>query len=200
MEDTMKALLSTAGALALIATSAAANPQDQNKVTLNVDVAPYIEILSAGSSNLTVSDVRADSSASGNNNQNDSSKAEFQVAANVKYDVTLDWATFNSEAGYDEDFLQAYYEHTDGSCAIGGAITFDVDNDGQDVAQQSSGTNELSNGRAEWKAVKKANATMAQTYAVGTQASPSFNNCEFGIAEPGTYSLDVNITVSKAGA
>lgn len=198
----MKALLSTAGALALIATGAAANPSPQaGTVTLNAVVAPYIEIISQGSSNLTIAEVRSDSSASGNNNQSDSSKAEFEVAANVAYDVTLDWATFNSEdsANADPDYLQAYYANADASCAIGGAITFDVDNDGSNVAQQSSGDEELSSGRAEWKVVEGDPATWAQTYAVGTQASPSFTNCPGDIAAPGTYSLDVNITVSKAG-
>ncbi|WP_273524825.1 hypothetical protein [Rhodosalinus sediminis] len=213
----MKALLSTAGALALIATSAAAQQTTDNAtVTLNATVADYIAVTGSENSTIGNLEVLQGSGSSANNNVNTDDtgydKATFDVAANVQFDVALEWATWQSEGAAgdldDTSYYQAYYynDFDDGDtttgCAIGGTIHLDeAVGTGGSIEQPANGGNQSGDGgKSLWTAPDTYDPAFSKTFGVGTEASPDVNNCPGDIAAPGTYSLDVNITVSKAGA
>ena len=210
----MKALLSTAGALALIATSAAANPptgtpaafnntQGTNgsakTVTLFAEVFDYVAVWGEQNSDvLNVADVTTDSNTSGNNNDTNDAKTDkalFTVTSNVTHDITLEWETWE-DAGMTSPttgFEQANYYNDDAGCSIGGTIKLDPD------PASTSHNDALSGGGTGEYTHSDADPTWAHEYGIGTEAAPIHNTCSGDIAAPGTYSLDVNITVSKAG-
>jgi hypothetical protein len=212
MEDTMKARLSTAGALALIATSAAANPPtgtpaafnnapsgSPKTVTLFAEVFDYVAVWGEqDSAVLNVADVTTDSGTSGNNNDNNAAKADkalFTVTSNVTHDITLEWETWE-DAGMTSptSFEQANYHNSDANCSIGGTIKLDPN------PAPTAHNDAISGGGTGTMTHANAAPTWAHEYGIGTEASPMHNTCPGDIAAPGTYSLDVNITVSKAGA
>ncbi|REC58193.1 hypothetical protein DRV84_03950 [Rhodosalinus sediminis] len=215
MEDTMKALLSTAGALALIATSAAANPptgtpaafnntQGPNgsakTVTLFAEVFDYVAVWGEeDSAVLNVADVTTDSNTSGNNNDTNDArtdKALFTVTSNVTHDITLEWETWGDVnlSNPTNDFDQANYYNSAAECSIGGTIKLDP-NPAPEFYNDA-----ISGGGTGTMTHEDAAPTWAHEYGIGTEASPVHTNCPGDIAAPGTYSLDVDITVSKAGA
>lgn len=209
----MKALLSTAGALALIATSAAANPptgtpaafnntQGANgspkTVTLKAKVFDYVAVWGEqDSATLDIADVTAGSDANGNNNDtndNKTDKALFTVTSNVTHDITLEWDTWD-DAGLTNptsDFDQANYYNDDAECSIGGSIKLDPNPspNSYDDAISGGGTGTMTHEDAE--------PTWAHEYGIGTEAAPVHTDCDGDIAAPGDYSLDVEITVSKS--
>ena len=194
----MKKTFVAAGAFALMATGAMA--QDAETVTLTVTVGPYIEITQATDSSLTVADAFGGSAVSGNNNRNAGfgDKSAFTVAANVDFDIDLEWDTWQSPAtgGYNHarDFGAAE------NCAIGGTITFDTD-----PAAGTANTATPPGGTSPWDVTTSAafdpNAFSAgpdREFAIGIEASPEINTCDGGIAGPDDCTLDVLITVSEA--
>jgi len=197
----MKALLSTAGALALIATSAAA--QDVNSdvdvsVTLTAEVFEYIAVGAASqdpkSYALAVSggDVTADNGSTDNIDEHDNN-ATFTVTSNVNHDINLTWNTWSPDGA-----MHAKYDYTgnDGACSIGGTVHLDTDleNTGGilspttegELARPYDGTNGV--GVPTW----------ATSYGVATEVDPNVTDCPGDIAKPGQYQLGVDITVSKA--
>lgn len=196
----MKALIATAGGLALLASGALANPvtEDSDSVTLNAVVQDYIAIENTSDSTLTIADVTQGSGADGNNNDtnaNKSDKALFTVIANVDYDIVLDWETWDDVVGYTNPtpgWSQANYYNGVADCSIGGGIKLDPDpNPGsQNDAISGGGSGEMT--------YDQGVPTSGHEYGIGTEASPNHTTCDGDIAAPGTYSLDVDITVSKA--
>jgi hypothetical protein len=202
----MKTFIATTGALALMATSAMAAPGgpagNQNKtVTLNATVGDFLTITQKQGSTIGDLNVLEGSGDGANNNANNvadgDEKATFTVASNVDYNINLDWATWggdNPDAPDDSNYTQAYYAHTDGSCAIGGTIHFDEDptTDGANPPAKPS------NGQPDWTVNQDPySPTDEAVYGIGTEASPDINDCPGDIAKSGTYSLAVDITVSK---
>jgi hypothetical protein len=200
----MKTLITTTGALALMATSAIAAPAgNQSKtVTLNATVGDFLTITQKQGSTIGDLNVLAGSGNGANNNSNEGSsgddKATFTVASNVDYNIELDWATWGdgtteAEMGdFPSGYTQAYYAHTDGSCAMGGTIHFD-ENVGSD-----NPVDYPTDGQPNWTVNSAAySPTFGTEYGIGTEASPDLNNCPGDIAKSGTYSLAVDITVSK---
>lgn len=203
----MKIFIATTAAVALLATGAYANPNEDDdpttgRVTLNATVGEYIAITSTSNSTIGDLNVLANSNDAANNNVNNNAgdgkdKSLFTVAANVNFDIDLAWATWDAvdlPDGAPEGYNQAYYfnsaaDEGDG-CAIGGTIHFDADPD-TDGAVSYPGS-----GESPWT-LEDFTLGMNRTFGIGTQASPDINNCPGDIAAPGTYSLDVDITVSK---
>ncbi|WP_371059974.1 hypothetical protein [Rhodosalinus sp. 5P4] len=204
----MKKLAATASALALLGTGAyAQSVEDTAQVTLTASVGEYIAITQALDSAITVVDPAGDSGVPGNNNRNGSftDKSLIEVTANVDFDLTLEWATWDNEGpGQPSDwpsattFSQAYYVNGAEGCAIGGTITFDVD-----PATNSNNTSTPPSGASPWTV----NDTFAASYftpgankqyGIGIEASPNLTDCTGGVAAPGDYSLDVDITVAAA--
>ncbi|MFP4569698.1 hypothetical protein [Rhodosalinus sp.] len=196
----MKALFATAGGLALLASGALANPvtEASDTVTLNAVVQDYIAITNTSDSTLTVADVTAGSGVNGNNNdtnENKEDKALFTVIANVEYDIVLDWETWD-DAGYTNPtsgYSQANYYNDGAKCSIGGGIKLDPDPEGgahDNDALPGGGTGTMT--------YDQGVPTFGHEYGIGTEASPNITTCDGDIAAPGTYSLEVAITVSKA--
>lgn len=193
----MKALFATAGGLALLASGALADNPATATVTLDAVVQDYIAITDTSDSTLTVADVTAGSGVNGNNNdtnENKEDKALFTVIANVEYDIVLDWETWD-DAGYTNPTpdwgLQANYYNSYADCSIGGAIKLDPNPnpDSRNDALPGGGTGTMT--------YDQGVPTFGHEYGIGTEASPNITTCDGDIATPGTYSLDVDITVSK---
>lgn len=202
----MKTLIATATGLALLAGGAFANPNEDDdpktgRVTLNAVVADYIAITGTEDSTMVGLNVLAGTADGANNNVNLDSgeeKATFTVAANVEFDVQLAWATWQSENvalpdGASQTYQQAYYYNggEGADCAIGGTIHFDEDVATDGAVAYPSG------GASPWD-VATYDPVMSRTFGIGTQAEANLTNCAGDIAAPGTYSLDVDITLSKA--
>lgn len=202
----MKTLIATAGGLALLASGALANPNTDGdektaRVTLNAVVGEYIAITNYQGSTMTDLNVLTDSSDGANNNVNlatGEEKATFTVAANVDYDIELDWATWDDEGPGQPSswpsattYSQAYYVNSAEGCAIGGTIHFD------EAPAVSGAAATPPSGAAPWT-VGSYTPTFGRTFGIGTQASPNLNDCPGDIAAPGTYSLDVDITLSAS--
>jgi hypothetical protein len=206
MEDTMKALLSTAGALALIATTAAANPPGDRPVpndnSVNFNNAPsggsnnptvvlkakvfeYIAVWGTNDASATL-DVAGVTGTGGVNDNDGSANAAFNVTTNVAHDITLSWDTWDHGGG-----TQADYRHTDDSCSIGGTVNLDTNpgtTGGIETAESGNGSL-LHEG---------ANPTWMKAYGIAAEVRPNVTDCTGDIAKPGEYQLGVDITVSKA--
>jgi hypothetical protein len=198
MEDRMKALFATAGGLALLASSALANPvtEASDSVTLNAVVQDYIAIVNTSDSTLTIDDVTEGSNVNNNDtNANKEDKALFTVIANVDYDIVLDWETWDDVAGYTNPtpgWSQANYYNSVADCSIGGGIKLDPN------PNPGSPNDAISGGGSGTMTYDQGEPTFGHEYGIGTEASPNHTTCGGDIAAPGTYSLDVDITVSKA--
>lgn len=200
----MKTLATAATLIALAATGAHAQEADNATVTLNATVAPYLAIVDSQDSTIGDLDITAGASVGANNNANNNAggdeKATFTVVANVAYDVELAWATWQSSNltlpdGVPTSYQQANYynAHEDAQCSIGGTVHFDLDpdTDGSDVSYPPSGA-------SPWTVGTAFDPTIGKTYGIGTQAEANLTNCPGGVAAPGTYSLDVDITLSAS--
>lgn len=193
----MKTFAATASALALLATGAYAQATDT--VTLNATVGDYIAITDSQGSTIGDLNIVAGSGDGANNNVNNNGagdeKATFAVTANVDYDIALDWETW-PEAGIGDPtpgYPQANYYNSVADCSIGGSIHFDETpgQDGTGVSYPPSGANPWTVGTAYAPGLDV-------VYGIGTGASPDITNCTNDVAAPGTYSLDVEITVSAS--
>ena len=196
----MKALLSTAGALALIATSAAANPPPGNAaafnntqgtngsaktVTLKAKVFDYVAVWGTNDASATL-DVAGVTGAGGVNDNDGSANAAFNVTTNVAHDITLSWDTWDHGGG-----TQANYRHTDDSCSIGGTVNLDTEPGatGGIVTADNSNESLLHEG---------ADPTWMKAYGIAAEVRPNVTDCPGDIAKPGEYQLGVDITVSKS--
>lgn len=200
----MKALLSTAGALALIATSAAANPPGNPplndngngpgnfnntpaSVTLKAQVFEYIAVWGESDDDETqVLQVDGVTGIDGENN-NASEKPTFNVTSNVTHDIDLVWDTWDHEGD-----TQADYSHDTEDCSIGGTVNLDTetDNTSAGIFPASAGNASLSHTGAD--------PTWVKEYGIAAEVTPNITDCPGDIAAPGDYSLDVEITVSKS--
>lgn len=191
----------SAVALSLLAAPAMA-VDATDTVTLNATVGDYIAITSTSDSTIGDLDISEGSGVGANNNATNSSlgeKALFEVTANVDYSITLDWETWQ-DAGItlppppvNQTYEQANYRNASETCSIGGAVSFDPDPapSSQNDAKRSSG------GVTPFDVPGTFNPGVV-TYGISTEASPNITNCPGGVAAPGTYSLDVEITVSAS--
>jgi hypothetical protein len=201
-ELTMKTVFAAATGLALVATAAFANPTTGPRtgaVQLRATVADFIGIVST--TNSTIGDldlVNGTSSIGANNNENNNSggdqKATVTVLANTRYDIELAWETWDDVATLTNPtpgYPQANYYNSVARCSIGGSIHFD-DNVNQD------GNASISNppsGATPWTLTDFSPGR--RTYGIGSNLDPIHTNCDDGIAAPGTYALNVAITLTK---
>jgi hypothetical protein len=193
----MRVLLATAGGLALMASGAAA---DTETVTLTATVGDFIEITSATGSTIGDLDITQGSTSDDNNNsgQGASTKALFEVTSNVDYNIALDWETWQEAgltipSGVPASFEQANYANSDAGCSIGGIVSLDTDPSTATnavVRRPSGGVTPLTPADVFTPGVSE--------YGVNTEAAPTVTNCPGDVAAPGDYSIDVEITVSKA--
>ncbi len=190
----MKTFAATASALALLATGAYAQATDT--VTLNATVGDYIAITSTSDSTIGDLDITAGSGVPDNSNVTNaaaSDKALFEVTANVDYNIELDWLTWDEITGLSNpgSYSQAAYDN--GDCFIGGTVSFDPD-PSPGVQNDRVGA---AGGATPLTVPTTFNPGIA-TYGVNTEASPNVTTCPGDVAAPGTYSLDVEITVSAS--
>lgn len=190
----MKALYASAAGLALLATAASA---DTATVTLNATVGDFLQITSASGSTIGNLDISQGSGVPANNNssQGAGTKALFEVTSNVNYTIALDWMTW-TESGLGDvtpGFEQANYYNAAEDCSIGGIVSLDTDpgtTTNAVVRRPNKGQTPLLPADVFTPGV--------DTYGVNTEASPIITNCDGDVAAPGTYSIDVEITVSPA--
>jgi hypothetical protein len=176
---------------------------DTATVTLNATVAEYIAIMNATGSTIGDLDITQGSGVPVNNNSGAtglSTKASFEVASNVPYNITLDWQTWQEAglaipAGVPATFEQANFVNGGSTaCSIGGIVSFDP-------TPTSPVTNDIvrpSGGATPLLVPTDFAPGLGDVYGINTEASPIVNNCPGGVAAPGTYSLDVEITVAAA--
>jgi hypothetical protein len=200
----MRLLATAATGLALFATSAfaqSAEGNDQATVTLNATVGDYLAITDHQNSTIGELDIAEGSGVAANNNSTNSAvneKATFEVTANVAYNIELDWQTWQEANlaipdGVSQTYQQANYYNGDVGCSIGGTVSFDPDPDPgaqNDTVPASGGATPLS--------VPGSFDPGIAVYGVNTEASPNVTNCIGDVAAPGTYSLDVEITLSAS--
>jgi hypothetical protein len=202
-ELTMKTVFAAATGLALVATGALANPNQANPrsgaVELRATVNEFIGIVSTSNSTIRDLDLVDGTSGTGaNNNDNNNAagheKATVEVLANTRYDIQLAWETWDDVDTLDnptQNYPQANYYNSVAGCSIGGSIHFDDDvrTDGNaSISRPPSGATpwdltDFSPGR--------------RTYGIGSNLDPQYTDCDGGIAAPGTYALNVAITLSK---
>ncbi|WP_371036823.1 MULTISPECIES: hypothetical protein [unclassified Rhodosalinus] len=193
----MKKLAATASALALLGTGAYA--QSTDTVTLNATVGDYIAITDSQGSTIGDLNIATGSGDGANNNVNNNGagdeKATFTVTANVDYDIALAWETW-IDAGVGDPtpgYAQANYYNSVAGCSIGGAVHFD-----ETPGQDGTGVSYPSGGANPWTVGTAYAPGMDVVYGIGTSASPDITDCTNDVAAPGTYSLDVAITVSAS--
>jgi hypothetical protein len=189
----------SAVALSLLAAPAmAANTTDT--VTLNATVGDYIAITDRGDSTIGDLDISEGSTSEANNNSGQAAgtKAFFEVTSNVNYKISLDWQTWQDAglaipAGVPTSFEQANYYNSDADCSIGGIVSLDTDPN----VTQNAVVRRPNSGKPPLEPADVFDPGI-DTYGVNTEASPNVTNCDGGVAAPGTYSIDVEIMVSKS--
>lgn len=186
----MKSILAAASLIAISASGAMAS----GTVTVSATIASYLEVDVIDPS-ITYDDVNA---VSGLNSVGANiPTARFDVIANVDYDLTATFPTWQPVVGQDLEqttpptYEQAAFENTNGDL-IGGSIYIDTTplngpNNTGTTYQNGAGDLVLSNQPAG-----------VNDYGVGGQIVPRYSSTG-AIPTPGTYSLDVVITVAAAG-
>ncbi|PWJ21410.1 hypothetical protein [Jannaschia seohaensis] len=204
----MKFLTSAATGFVLLATGATAQSlTDTETVTLNATVGEYLAITDHTDSIIGDLDISAGSEVAANNNVSatENGKATFEVTANVAYNIALNWKTWGATdtpalpAGAPAGVVQAYYYNaaTDVQCAFGGTVSFDPDPftaSADDVQRGVNGAPFSPTPGGSLTAFPRGIAT----YGLNTEAAPNITDCDDGVAAPGIYSLDVEVTVSKS--
>jgi hypothetical protein len=201
-ELTMKTVFAAATGLALVATGALANPTTGPKsgaVQLRATVNEFIGIVSTTDSTIGDLDLVNGTSGSGaNNNDNHNAagqeKATVEVMANTRYDIELEWETWEDVATLTNPtpgYPQANYRNSDAGCSIGGSIHFD-DNLNQDG---NASISRPPSGATPWTLTDFSPGR--RTYGIGSNLDPQYTDCDGGVAASGTYALNVAITLSK---
>lgn len=194
----MYRLTASVAAAALLATGAFAQTSDSGTITLQAEIAGYIEVVIIDS-NFRYNNVNAEDgfdaqSVPGQNLPG----ARFDVIANVDFTLSFTYPTFQPTAFEDRDsnspptFQQAQFSNTNGAY-IGGSLKLDTDLG--NIANNSGGGIVQQGGSAPFFPSLGTQGAGTKEYILGASIEPRYSSTG-ALPAPGIYSIDVVITAT----